>query len=187
MNQQEQNLQNDKNDPTSSNEMPQTSSPIRMLPNQLQATTSQEITKNRSKPDISGGWTKTAMLSSYLAGALKHAVYKPRGKPSNVWERGMHAVCKADNTVIENWYICKRKNDKEKDCNDLFNLKLSHGNSRLREHCEKHDKDTKQDKLFLVSYDQMISALDKANLLGDSYGLISFRKILPRPEDMGNW
>lgn len=95
----------------------------------------------------------------------------------------MHAICKADNTLIENWFIC----------NELFNLKLSSGNSRLREHCEKHDKQQKQDKeqmkdkLFLLSYDRIISALNKANLLGDSYGVIPFRKILPRPEEMGNW
>lgn len=141
-----------------------------------------------SKPDISAGWTKTTILSAYLSGALKHAIFKPRGKPSNVWERGMHAVCKTDNTVIENWYICKRQNSKQEDCNELFNLKLSHGNKRLREHCEKHEiDDEKQEKYFSVSYEQMISALDKANLLGDSYGLISFRKVLPRPDAMGNW
>lgn len=145
------------------------------------------VIKVHSKPDISGGWTKTAMLSAYLAGALKHAIYKPRGKPSDVWGRGMYAVCRADNTVVENWYICKRMNDQKNYCNELFNLKLSHGNSRLREHCDKHDKDEKQEKCFMVSYDQMISALEKANLLGDSCGLVSFRQVLPRPEIMGAW
>lgn len=109
---------------TSQATTPQTtaSQAINSQPTASQAKPSQA---KRPKPDISSGWTKTGILGSYLAGALKDTIYKPRGKPSDVWQRGMHAVCKADNTLIENWYICKRMNQKQEVCNELFNLQLS--------------------------------------------------------------
>lgn len=166
----------------------QSSSPV--LEAQQQASAVPNLNKKPPKSDISGGWTNMTLMKSYLCGALKHAVYKPRGKPSDVWQRGIHAIHLADDTVIENWYICKRKDTNQNDCNRLFNLKLRHGNKSLREHCEKHDRNEaeKQDeKYFLVSYEQMVNALDKSNLVGDSYGLVSFREVLPRPEVMGNW
>lgn len=150
-------------------------------------TSTQKEKKDRLKEDISGGWTNMTLFNSYLGGALKHDVYKPRGKGSDVWARGINAIYKADNTIVPDWYICKRMNAEMNDCNQLFNLKLRQGNSRLREHCDKHDQEGKQEKLFQVSYEQMISALDKANLVGDSYGIVSFRAHLPRPELMKIW
>lgn len=172
------------------NEQRVSTSPKQVTQIQPKTPTSQNANKDHPNGDISGGWTKATILSSYLAGALTHIAFKPRGKASDVWKRGLNAVCKADNTIIDNWYICKRIDEEKKECNELFNLKLSRGNIRLRTHCDKHDqreKDKEEEKRFLISYDEMVSALDKANEVGDSYGLVSFRKFLPRPEVMGDW
>lgn len=170
-------------DPQNSNEQPIATSADGTL-NEARHLRSQ---KKRPKADISGGWTDLTLRNSYLAGALKHAVYKPRGKPSDVWTRGIFAIYKADDAIVPDWYICKRKDEMMNDCNQLFNIKLRDGNSRLREHCDKHDQKENQEKFFRISYDQMVSALDKANLFGDNYGVVSFRQLLPRPEVMEIW
>lgn len=118
----------------------------------------------KQRADISGGYTKSILLNGYASGLLTHVKHKPRGKPSDVWNRGIFALSKSDGTIIPDWYICKRD-----DCNQMFNKKLSQGNSSLRDHLAQHDK--KSEQRFTLSYDQMISALERAAISGDSYGV----------------
>lgn len=136
----------------------------------------------KEKEDITGGWSQTTLLNSYLSGVIKHEVYKPRGKPSDVWQRGLYALYKLDGSIIPDWYICKHN-----DCNQLFNLKLSKGNSRLRDHLAQHDKEAGKVEVFSLSYDQMVSVLQRSNIVGDAYGIVRFGEILPRPEAIKNW
>lgn len=139
----------------------------------------------KEREDISGGYTKSNLINSYASGIVKHGKFKPRGKPSNVWDRGIYALYKTDDSIISNWYICKRT-----ECNEFFNMKLSQGNKRLREHLAQHDKDDEKSEpspSFTVTWEQFYKALNRANTLGDSHGLISFEDVLPKPKEMPIW
>lgn len=152
------------------------------------------------KADFAGGYNKLSLQTSYKSGLILHTKCKPRGKPSDVWDRGFYALALLNGSIIPDWYICKRD-----DCDEILNVKLSQGNKRLRDHLRQHDKSTetekenkdehkeehkeehKDEQFFMVSYDQMLSALERSCKIGDSYGLVSFRKVLPRPDIMKTW
>lgn len=52
------------------------------------------------KPDFTGGFNKLSLQTSYKSGLILHTKCKPRGKPSDVWDRGFYALALLNGSII---------------------------------------------------------------------------------------
>lgn len=118
-----------------------------------------------TKESARGDWTEKLMAEAFANQTIEE--YEPPLK-SEIWALGLRMLrYKNRGTTIPHWFRCSL-------CGIFFNCVLGGGNGKLRNHMFKHNR-----PVYTFTKSELADALNRANKLGDQYGLIDFNELIP--------